>query len=546
MVAEKEQEKISILLEDLASLESYARDLLNFLPLPVCLVSSIGIILEANPALEKISGYKIEEAIGKPIEDIFVKEEIEEVSKATLEKGFIKGKEINLLTKDKRKIPVSVSTLLRKSEEGEIIGYFLALFDLTDIKRAEAEIKRRIEELERLREKEIILRIRERAKTKDIERKVKELEEMRKALMNILEDVEEERKKAEEEKNKTLAIINNLADGLLVFDKEGKVSLINPQAEKFFGVKEKEVVGKSILELNQFDNFRPIVEMVGSEIKEMFRKEVFIKENLVLEVTTLPMVREGEKFGTLMILHDVTREKEIERMKSEFVSISAHQLRTPLSAIKWTLRMFLDGDLGEITKEQREFLERIYKSNERMISLINDLLNVTRIEEGRYVYKPTPVDVAQICQSTIELYKEEIERKNLELIFKKPQELPKVMADVEKISLAIQNLLENAIRYTLPGGKVEIVLEKKENEIQFLIKDTGIGIPKDQQGRVFTKFFRAPNAMKIDTQGSGLGLFITKNIIEAHGGKIWFESEEGKGTTFYFTLPITEVIEKRY
>jgi PAS domain S-box-containing protein len=546
MVAEREQEKISILLEDLASLESYARDLLNFLPLPVCLVSSIGIILEANPALEKISGYKIEEAIGKPIEDIFVKEEIEEVSKATLEKGFIKGKEINLLTKDKRKIPVSVSTLLRKSEEGEIIGYFLALFDLTDIKKAEAEIKKKVEELERLREKEIILRIRERAKTKDIERKVKELEEMRKALMNILEDVEEERKKAEEEKNKTLAIINNLADGLLVFDKEGKVSLINPQAEKFFGVKEKEVVGKSILELNQFDNFRPIVEMVGSEIKEMFRKEVFIKENLVLEVTTLPMVREGEKFGTLMILHDVTREKEIERMKSEFVSISAHQLRTPLSAIKWTLRMFLDGDLGEITKEQREFLERIYKSNERMISLINDLLNVTRIEEGRYVYKPTPVDVAQICQSTIELYKEEIERKNLELIFKKPQELPKVMADVEKISLAIQNLLENAIRYTLPGGKVEIVLEKKENEIQFLIKDTGIGIPKDQQGRVFTKFFRAPNAMKIDTQGSGLGLFITKNIIEAHGGKIWFESEEGKGTIFYFTLPITEVIEKRY
>jgi PAS domain S-box-containing protein len=546
MEIDEREKKISILLEDLSSLESYAKDLLSFLPIPVCIINPIGIILEVNPALKEISGYEIEELIGKSIKEIFKREEIENLLQETIKKGFVKGKELIFFTKEKEEIPVNVYTKLRKSEEGEIIGYFLALFDLTDIKKAEAEIKRRIEELEKLREKEIILRIRERAKTKDIERKVKELEEMRKALMNILEDVEEERKKAEEEKNKTLAIINNLADGLLVFDKEGKVSLINPQAEKFFGVKEKEIVGKSILELNQFDNFQPIVEMVGSEIKEMFRKEVFIKENLVLEVTTLPMVREGEKFGTLMILHDVTREKEIERMKSEFVSISAHQLRTPLSAIKWTLRMFLDGDLGEITKEQREFLERIYKSNERMISLINDLLNVTRIEEGRYVYKPTPVDVAQICQSTIELYKEEIERKNLELIFKKPQELPKVMADVEKISLAIQNLLENAIRYTLPGGKVEIVLEKKENEIQFLIKDTGIGIPKDQQSRVFTKFFRAPNAMKIDTQGSGLGLFITKNIIEAHGGKIWFESEEGKGTIFYFTLPITEVIEKRY
>jgi PAS domain S-box-containing protein len=538
MVAEREQEKISVLLEDLASLESYVRDLLNFSPLPVCLVSSIGIILEANPAFEKISGYKIEEAIGKPIEDIFVKEEIEEVSKATLEKGFIKGKEINLLTKGKRKIPVSVSTLLRKNEEGEIIGYFLALFDLTDIKKAEAEIKRRIEELERLREKEIILRIRERAKTKDIERKVKELEEMRKALMNILEDVEEERKKAEEEKNKTLAIINNLADGLLVFDKEGKVSLINPQAENFCKVKKEEVLGKSILELTQFPNFIPIVEAVGREIKGIFRKEVQISEELILEVTTIAIIREEEKIGTLMILHDVTREKAIERMKTEFVSISAHQLRTPLSAIKWTLKMFLDGDLGELTKEQREFLEKTYKSNERMINLINDLLNVTRIEEGRYLYRPVLADIVPICQSVIDSYKEEIEKKNLKFEFKKPKDLPKVRVDIEKISLAIQNLLENAIRYNKEGGEIEIVLKEKEKKIEFSIRDTGIGIPKDQQNRVFTKFFRAPNAMRMDTEGSGLGLFITKNIIKAHGGEIWFESEEGKGTTFYFTLPV--------
>jgi PAS domain S-box-containing protein len=392
--------------------------------------------------------------------------------------------------------------------------------------------------LQEMLEKSDILRIREKARMVDIERKSEELEKTRTALMNILEDVEEERKRAEEEKNKTLAVITNFVDGLLVFDKEGKVSLINPQAESFFKVKEKEVIGKSILELSQFPDFRPIVEAVGKEMKGIFRKETPIRKDLILEVTTVPIMREKEKIGTLMILHDVTREKMIERMKTEFVSISAHQLRTPLSAIKWTLKMFLDGDLGELTKEQKEFLEKTYKSNERMINLINDLLNVTRIEEGRYLYKPVLADIIPICQSVIDSYKEEIEKKKLKFRFEKPKGLPKVRVDVEKISLAIQNLLENAIRYNREGGEIEITLEEKEGKIKFSIRDTGIGIPKDQQKRVFTKFFRAPNAMRMETEGSGLGLFITKNIIEAHGGKIWFESEEGKGTTFYFTLPV--------
>ena len=414
----------------------------------------------------------------------------------------------------------------------------------TKLERVRKEIERKIQErtkkLQETFEETQILRIRERARMVDIERKSEELEKARTALINILEDVEEARGKIEEERNKTLAIIQNFTDGLLVFDKEGKVSLINPQAENFCKVKKEEVLGKSILELTQFPNFIPIVEAVGREIKGIFRKEVQISEELILEVTTIAMIREEEKFGTLMILHDVTREKAIERMKTEFVSISAHQLRTPLSAIKWTLKMFLDGDLGKITKEQREFLEKTYKSNERMINLINDLLNVTRIEEGRYLYRPVLADIVPICQSVIDSYKEEIEKKNLKFEFKKPKELPKVRVDIEKISLAIQNLLENAILYNLPGGKVEISLKLKENKIEFSIRDTGIGIPKDQQKRVFTKFFRAPNAMRMETEGSGLGLFITKNIIEAHGGEIWFESEEGKGTTFYFTLPMAQ------
>jgi len=403
------------------------------------------------------------------------------------------------------------------------------------------ELEKKIGELEETREKETILRIRERAKTKDIERRVKELEESRTALMNILEDVEEARGKAEEERDKTNTIIANLTDGLLVFDREGKLSLINPQAEVFFDVKARDIIGRPVLELSTFPTLEPLMKLVGKEIKGIFRKELPIKEKLTLEVSTVPMMREEEKIGTLVILHDITREKIVERMKTEFVSLSAHQLRTPLSAIKWTLRMILDGDLGPINEEQRDFMEKTYSSNERMITLINDLLNVTRIEEGRFLYRPILTDIESVVQFVINSYKEEIEKRKIKFEFKKPEKkLPKVMLDVEKMGLAIQNLLDNAIRYTRPGGKVTVSLKLAKKEIEFSIKDTGIGIPKDQQERVLTKFFRGANAIRMETEGSGLGLFITKNIIEAHGGKIWFESEENVGTTFYFTIPVKE------
>lgn len=370
---------------------------------------------------------------------------------------------------------------------------------------------------------------------------IKELEKSRMALMNILEDVEEARKRAEEEKKKTLAIINNFTDGLLVFDEENKLSLINPQAESFFKIKARDVVGRPILELSTFPTLEPLIRILGKEIKEVFRKEIQIRENLILETNTVPIIREKEKFGTLVILHDITREKMIEKMKTEFVSLSAHQLRTPLSAIKWTLKMLLDGDLGEITQEQREFIKKTYKSNERMINLINDLLDVTRIEEGRYLYKPTLAEFEQIIQSVVNSYKEEFAKKKINFEFKKTEEkLPKVLVDVEKIKLVIENLLDNALRYTPVAGQVTVSLKFGKKEIEFSIRDTGVGIPRDQQERVFTKFFRGANVMRMETEGTGLGLFITKNIIEAHGGKIWFQSEEGKGTTFYFTLPLRE------
>jgi len=403
------------------------------------------------------------------------------------------------------------------------------------IKKATAKLGEKIKELEKSKT-ELEEKIKERMA--EIERRAEELEKSRIALMNILEDVEETRRRAEEERDKTLTIIRTFADGLLVFDKKNNLLLINPQAEDFLKIKAEEVVGKSISELAKISIFTSLSNFLGKKIKKIFREELRLKKNLVVEVTTTPFLRGKEKLGVLVILHDVTREKVIERLKTEFVSLSAHQLRTPLSAIKWTLRMLLDGDLGKITKEQRNFLEKTYRSNERMISLINDLLNVARIEEGRYIFHPTFIHLEKVVQSVTNSFKEEAKRKNIRFQFKKTEKkLPKVLIDEEKIRLVIENLLDNAIRYTFPGGQVTISITLGKKEIELKIQDTGVGIPKDQQGRVFTKFFRAANVMRMETEGTGLGLFTAKNIIEAHGGKIWFGSKEGKGSTFHFTLP---------
>jgi PAS domain S-box-containing protein len=536
MTEEELKEELQRAKEDLEDLEMYIEEFSAFLPLAVCYVNPVGIIININKAFEKLTGYIPIEIVGEPLVKVFLeKKEVEKLLSEVQKKEILETKELTSVSKEKKRTPVRVSVSARKDEKGNFIGYFFAFSDITELKkfreRLEEKVKKRTKELENSR--------------MALMNMLEDVEESRKALVNMLEDLKEAKGKAEEEKEKTLSVITNFTDGLLVFDKEGKLSLINPQAEDFFDIKGKDIIGRPILELSAFPNIEPLVRIVGREIKGVFRKELSIKENLTLEVSTVPMVSREERLGTLVILHDITREKTIEKMKTEFVSLAAHQLRTPLSAIKWTLKMFLDGDLGAITKEQRDFIEKTYNSNERMITLINELLDITRIEEGRYLYKPVLADLKPIVQFVINSYKAEIKKKKIGFEFKAPKgPLPKIKLDIEKIRLAIDNLIDNAIRYTPDFGKVTVSLEDKKGEIMFSVKDSGVGIPREQQERVFTKFFRGTNVIRIATEGTGLGLFITKNIIEAHGGKIWFESEENKGTTFYFVIPIKEEFGK--
>lgn len=519
--------------EEIEELERYIEGFLMFLPMPFCTLNKVDIIIDINSAFSDFTGYEKDEIVGKGLDFLFPDEkDISNLKKNILKKKIIRKKEIVLVAKNGDRIESSLSASLRQNKKKETIGYFLAFSGIGEFKKLQSVLEDKVRE-----------------RTGELEQRTRELEDTRRALINMLEDVEEARGGAEEERSKTQAIITNFADGLLVFDKNNVLTLVNPQAEIFFKIKTEKLTGKTITELARFPRLKSLMQALtnhplvktttNKEIKDIFRKELDIDKNLVIETSTFPILRGKEKLGVSIILHDISREKLIEQMKTEFVSLAAHQLRTPLSAIKWTLNMFLEGDLGQITQEQKDFLQKTYQSNERMISLINDLLNVTRIEEGRYLFKPTLTKIEDIITPIIKSYRGEMRRKKITFIFKKSKiKLPSVKIDKEKVGLAIENFIDNALKYTSPGGRVTVNIKYVNKEIEFSVKDSGIGIPENQKNRIFTKFFRGANVIRMETEGSGLGLFITKNIIEAHGGRIWFKSKEGSGSTFYFALPV--------
>lgn len=230
---------------------------------------------------------------------------------------------------------------------------------------------------------------------------------------------------------------------------------------------------------------------------------------------------------------------ELDKIKTEFISVAAHQLRTPLSAIKWSLSLIIDDKSEGMTTEQRRLLMKGYESNQRAINLINKMLVVTRIESGKMAYDLQPIHIEYIIETTMLDFDGYVATHKMNLIFERATtKIPYVKADAEKIRSVIQNLIENALFYSIDGGIVRIKTEIEGAVLKVSIKDSGIGIPASQQLAIFNKFYRAENASKVRTDGSGLGLFVAKNIVENHGGTIGFDSTEGVGTTFYFTLPI--------
>lgn len=241
--------------------------------------------------------------------------------------------------------------------------------------------------------------------------------------------------------------------------------------------------------------------------------------------------------GTLVI-RVVDQVTSINKMKSEFVSVASHQLRTPLSAIRWETELLLTKSRKGLNKKQLQNIENINSLGSRMARLVNDLLDVARIDQRRLFLKKVPFDVVKTTENVVGDISVLVKSRNISLNYNCKKKIPRVIGDPERIKMVIENLVNNAIKYTPNDGKIEIKLSAKDNQMIFSVKDNGVGIPEEQLGRVFDKFFRSDNAVKYQTEGTGLGLYIAKNIIEQTGGKIWFQSVENLGSIFSFSLPI--------
>ena len=226
------------------------------------------------------------------------------------------------------------------------------------------------------------------------------------------------------------------------------------------------------------------------------------------------------------------------KRKTDFIALAVHKLKTPMSSVKLSLEMLLEGDFGELNNEQKRIIERAYQRNNTLIYLANDLLNLAKVEANHY-YNLTSVNFENLIKSIVDFEQEEIKKKEVKVNIKWPKtKLPKIILDKEKMFLAIQNIFDNAVKYSKNGGEINISFSSNDKNLELKIEDYGIGILENDKEKLFTEFFRGENAKELDPMGSGLGLYIAKIIIKDHNGKIWFESKEDKGSAFFVNLPI--------
>lgn len=282
-----------------------------------------------------------------------------------------------------------------------------------------------------------------------------------------------------------------------------------------------------------------VLETIADELVIAIQNALSVQEVRDLNVNLQARINEATK--ELMLSNK--KLTKLDETKDEFISMASHQLRTPLTSVKGYISMVLDGDAGDISKQQRELLEQAFESSQRMVYLIGDFLNISRLRTGKFVLEPSKVDLARVVQEEVAQLRDSATTRGITIRYDKPTHVPPLTADENKLRQVMMNFLDNAMYYTLAGGTVNVELYKTHTGIVFKVVDSGIGVPKAEQAKLFTKFFRAPNARKQRPDGTGIGLYMAKKVVVAHGGSILFESKEGKGSTFGFKLPL--VIDPR-
>ena len=392
---------------------------------------------------------------------------------------------------------------------------------------------------------------------RQIKKNEKQMKRQRKALLSVMEDLQEKNRKISIERDEKEIILNNIGDGVFVIDSQFKIILINKMAQHLCGHKNmSKIIGRRYNEILRFvdeetgkekDDFIKKTIQTG-KIQKMANHTMLIRKDetrIPVADSSAPLKnKRGGVIGCVVVFRDVTQEKAVDKAKTEFVSLASHQLRTPLSIIKWYAEILLEEDAGKLKTKQKEYLKEIYNGNQRMINLVNALLSVSRLELGTLSIYPEPLSITTIVDKLINEFEFKINEKKIKLV-KKYDKLPKIDLDKALIRIIFQNLISNAVKYTPVGGKINLKILRKDNRIEISVKDNGMGIPEKQQDQIFVKLFRADNAKTENINGTGLGLYIVKSILDNCGGKIRFKSKENEGSTFYVSLPLKGMIARK-
>jgi two-component system sensor histidine kinase VicK len=358
-------------------------------------------------------------------------------------------------------------------------------------------------------------------------------------LSELVEKLEKQQKMLELEQAKTSAIIDSLPNGLLVTSRDGNIFLINKELEKILGIESENLLGKFVY--NVLPDIKPINTYsiddngVVKDISNFNYKSSDRKKNIIIENTSRPIIMNKDMFGIVYILRDTTQEQATERAQREFVSLASHQLRTPITSIKWNSEIILSNE--SLDNEVKIAANDIYKESNRMEKLINSLLNLSKVDLGTIKFSTKEIYLDKYIEFLLSSLKPDIESKNIKvetnISFAGP-----IVNDPVYIDIVIGNIVANAVKYSLINGNIKVDIGKKDNNVFINISDTGIGIPVSQQSQIFSRLFRAENAKNLQPDGNGLGLYVVRQLVDLMNGSVWFESQENKGTTFFIELPI--------
>ncbi|MFZ2252822.1 MAG: ATP-binding protein [Minisyncoccia bacterium] len=515
----------------------------------VSITDSTGKFQYVNDFFCKVSQYKREELIGQHSRILksdhhsasFYENMWKTIQRGDMWRGEIKNKTKNGST---YWADFSIAPILDK--DGKIVNYIAVSFLITEKKVIEEQLNEKAIALE-----SVITQMKERET---------ELENIKKATLNILDDLEEEKNAVERrvverteeivhEKEKLHQVTKNMNDGAILLDTKGDVIFVNERVYELIGIKNED--RQPLLSLDFLFNY-----FKSADLKKYFKKCIDGETFHIHEVEVDKKIYElffhcleytqtsNQSDGCFILISDITDRKLLERSKSELVAIASHQLRTPLTAMRGNVEMLIDESYGAMNKGQHELLEDIEISTKRLITMVNDMLDITKIEQGKLDMICEPVNIKDLIDSIcIDLA--DYAKRHLFTIETLIPENIVAHGDKLRMRQVFQNLIDNAIKYSRNPGKLSIIVRIDRTYVEIMLKDNGIGIPKNEQSKLFDRFYRASNTANTATSGSGLGLYIVQSIVGQLGGTIRFESEENVGTTFFVNLPKNEITIKK-